>query len=85
MKSIKLFKYRNTRKFEEFLSSYGYKLENVIGFSFVERKQYSKNVLIEYCIHFNDGEREYFRVVCFKNFNEYQQARLGFKGEKLLE
>ena len=78
MKNIKYFKYINTKQFNVFLSSYGYKLENVKGFSFVGKKQYHGNVLKLYFIHFNDGEKEYFKVVYFKSFNEYQQARLSF-------
>ena len=85
MKSIKLFKYKDMRAFEEFLSAYEYKLEDVEGFSLVEKKQYFGNVLKEYSVHFKDGEYEYFRVVLFKDFNEYHQSRLGFKGSKLEE
>ena len=85
MKSIKLFKYKDMRAFEEFLSAYGYKLEDVKGFSLVEKKQYFGNVLKEYSVHFKDGEYEYFKVVLFKDFNEYHQSRLGFKGSKLEE
>ena len=84
MKNIKLFKYKDTKAFERLLCAYEYKLEDVIGFSFVEQKQYNNNILKEYCVHFKDGERGYFRVVCFKDFNEYHQSRLGFKGDKLL-
>ena len=85
MKSIKLFKYKDMHAFEEFLASYGYKLEDVEGFSAAEKKQYLGNVLKEYSVHFKDGEYEYFRVVLFKDFNEYHQSRLGFKGSKLEE
>ena len=85
MKNIKNFKFKDTKKFEEFLSSYDYKLEDVKGFSLSERKQYSNNVLTEYCIYFNDDEHEYFRVVIFKDRNEYYQVKLGFRGNKLLE
>ena len=85
MKNIKLFKYKDTAKFEEFLNSYGYKFEDIKGFSLSERKQYNNNILTEYCIHFNDDECEYFRVVCFQSFNEYHQARLGFRGNKLFD
>ena len=85
MKSIKLFKYKDMHAFEEFLSAYGYKLEDVKGFSLVEKKQYFGNVLKEYSVHFKDGEYEYFKVVLFKDFNEYHQSRLGFKGSKLEE
>ena len=40
MKSIKYFKYINTKHFNVFLSAYGYKLEDVKGFKFIEKKQY---------------------------------------------
>ena len=85
MKSIKCFKYLNTRKFEEFVSAYGYKLEDVKGFKFIDQKQYQGNILKIYFICFKDGEEVYFTAVDFKDFNEYNQARLGFKGDKLLE
>ena len=84
MKNIKFFKYLNTKAFEHLLNSYEYKLEDVKGFSFAGQKQYQYNVLKVYSICLNDGEEEYFKVVCFKDFNEYHQARLGFKGDKLL-
>ena len=83
MKSIKCFKYKDTNAFKRFLSAYGYKLNNVTGFSFVGKKQYHGNILKIYFIHFNDDEKEYFKVVCFKNFNEYNQARLNFSYMKL--
>ena len=83
MKSIKLFQYKNTNAFKRFLSAYGYKLENVKGFSFAGKKQHRYNVLKLYNIRFNDGEYEYFKVVYFKDFNEYQQARLSFSDIKL--
>ena len=84
MKSIKYFKHFGKRCFNYFLKDYGYILDDAIGFSFVERKQYRGNVLKIYSIHFKDGEYEYFKVVIFKNFNEYHQSSLGFKGNKLL-
>ena len=83
MKNIKYFKYKNTNAFERFLSSYGYKLENVKGFSFVGKKQYNGNVLKLYFIHFDDDECEYFKEVCFKDFNECNQARFSFSSIKL--
>ena len=83
MKNIKFFKYKDEEKFNTFLSSYGYTIEEVKGFSFVEQKQYRGNILKEYFIHFNDGEEVYFKVAIFKSFNEYHQARLGFSGAKL--
>ena len=84
MKSIKYFKYKDTSAFENLLSSYEYKLEDVAGFKFIEKKQYCGNVLKLYFICLNDGEEVCFTVVDFKNFNEYHQSRLGFKGNKLL-
>ena len=84
MKSIKYFKYVNTCEFLGFLSSYGYTLEDVKGFSFDEQRQCHGNVLKWYKIHFKDGEYEYFKEVYFKSFNEYHQSRLGFNGNKLL-
>ena len=83
MKSIKYFKYVSTKQFNAFLVAYGYKLDDVKGFSFDGKKQYRGNILKEYCIHFKDGEYEYFKVVYFKSFNEYHQVRLGFRGGKL--
>ena len=85
MKSIKLFKYRNKEKFNLFLNAYGYKLDNVVGFSVVDKKQYHGNILKTYFIHFDDGEKEYFKVVIFRSINEYYQSKLGFNGNKLLE
>ena len=84
MKNIKYFKYVNKEKFNIFLNAYGYKLEDVVGFSFDGQKQYCGNILKIYNIHFKDGEYEYFKAVIFRSFNEYYQCRLGFKGEKLL-
>ena len=85
MKSIKSFKYVNKKCFTYFLNSYDYNLEDVVGFSFDEQKQYQGNILKWYKIHFKDGEYEYFKVVIFKNFNEYRQSSLGFNGDKLLD
>ena len=85
MKSIKYFKYRNKEKFNVFLNAYGYKLDNVVGFSVVDKKQYRGNILKTYFIHFDDGEKEYFKVVIFRSINEYYQSKLGFNGNKLLE
>ena len=85
MKNIKFFKFKNTKKFEEFLGEYGYQLEDVRGFKFIDKKQYCGNVLKSYFIYLKDGEEVYFRVVDFKSFNEYHQARLGFRGAKLEE
>ena len=84
MKNIKYFKYKNKEKFNMFLCAYGYKLDDVKGFSLEEQKQYRSNVLKVYSIHFNDGEYEYFKVVIFRSFNEYYQSKLGFNGNKLL-
>ena len=84
MKNIKYFKYWYSYVFEQFLAGYGYKLEDVKGFSVSNIKYYHGNILKTYEIHFNDGEYEYFKVVYFKSFNEHNQARLGFNGNKLL-
>ena len=85
MKSIKCFKYKNTKHFNVFLKDYGYKLEDVKGFTLSRKKQYHGNILKTYNIHFNDGEYEYFSVVYFKSLNEYHQSSLGVNGNKLLE
>ena len=85
MKSIKYFKYLDTKQFNAFLTAYCYKLDDVKGFSLSEKRQYRCNVLTIYNIHFKDGEYEYFKVVTFKNFNEYYQSKLGFNGDKLLD
>lgn len=85
MNKIKNFKYVNTKQFNVFLSEYGYSLNDVKGFKFADKKQYHGNILKIYFIYFNDGEKEYFKVVCFKNFNEYKQSLLGFKCDKLFE
>ena len=84
MKNIKYFKYKNTNAFERFLSAYGHRLDDVEGFSVIGKKQYRGNVLKVYSIWFKDCDEGYFKVVYFKDFNEYRQARLGFKGDKLL-
>ena len=84
MKSIKLFKYKDSCEFMAFLVAYDYKLEDVKGFGLAEKRQCCGNILKIYNVHFNDGEYEYFKVVAFASFNEYHQARLGFKGDKLL-
>ena len=84
MKNINFFKYKNTCKFEKFLNEYGYKLDDVRGYKFIEQKQYCGNVLKLYFICLSDGEEICFTVVIFKDFNEYHQARLGFKGDVLL-
>ena len=85
MKSIKYFQYKDMYEYRKFLDTYGYRAWDVIGFSYVDKKQYHGNILKTYMIYFNDGEYEYFKVAYFNSFNEYHQCRLGFKGEKLLE
>ena len=84
MKNIKYFKYKDIYAFEKFLSAYGYILSDVKGFSLAEKRQYNGNVFKWYKVCFNDGEYEYFKVAYFKSFNECNQCRLGFKGDKLL-
>ena len=85
MKNIKFFKYKDTDDFKYLLSSYEYQSTDVKGFKFVEKKQYHGNVLKLYFICFNDGEEICFTVADFKNFNEINQSRLGFNGNKLQE
>ena len=85
MINIKYFKYLNTKGFNVFLNENGYKLDDVKGFSVVGQKQYHGNIWKIYNIWFKDYHKEYFKVVYFKDFNEYQQSRLGFNGNKLLE
>ena len=85
MKNIKYFQYKNTYEFKKFLDAYEYRLWDVVGFSYAGKEQYRGNILKEYCIHFKDGEYEYFKIVYFKSFNERNQSRLGFNGDKLLE
>ena len=84
MKDIKYFKYFNKKYFNYFLNEYNLKLKDVKGFKFIEKKQYNGNILKLYFICLNDGEELYFRVVIFKNFNEYKQSALGFNGNRLL-
>ena len=84
MKSIKLFKYKDTQGFESLLSSYEYKFEDVEGFKLVEQKQCQGNILKLYYIYFNDGEEICFTVANFKDVHEYHQTKLGFKGNRLL-
>ena len=84
MKNIKYFKYINTKQFNVFLHEYGYKLNDAVGYSVVGKKQYHGNVLQTYIIFFSDHDHLFFEVVYFKSFNEYNQTRLGFNGDKLL-
>ena len=85
MKNIKYFKYKNTYNFEKFVKEYGYKLNDVVGFSFSDKQQCHGNILKTYIIYFSDHDHVFFNVVYFKSFNEYHQCRLGFNGNKLLE
>ena len=85
MKNIKNFKYENTYSFERFLKDYGYSMDDVKGYSVGWKEQYHGNILKIYNIYFNDDEYEYFKVVYFKDINEYRQSALGFNGEKLLD
>ena len=84
MKSINLFKYKDTNEFWTFLDVYGYKLEDIKGFGLAERRQCKGNVLKIYNVRFNDGEYEYFKVISFKDFNEYKQTLLCFSCNKLI-
>ena len=85
MKNIKYFKYLNTKQFNVFLNEYNYKLKDVFGFEASWKEQYHCNILKEYTIFFKSGEYAHFKVVYFKSFNECNQSRLGFNGNRLLE
>ena len=85
MKNIKFFKYKSTTKFTNFLNDYRRKPEDVVGFSLDDQKHCCGNTFKEYCVYFSDGAHGFFRVVIFKSFHEYHQARLGFKGNKLFD
>jgi len=85
MKNIKNFKYKKTREFIVFVGSCGYNLDDVKGFSLDEKKQCCGNIFKDYCIYFKDDECANFKVVIFKSHNEYHQAYLGFKGNKLFD
>ena len=84
MKSIKHFKYLNTNIFNEYVVSYGYNLADAVGFSLYDKEQYRGNILKTYVIYFSDHDHIFFKVVYFKDFNEYKQTFLGFNGNKLL-
>ena len=84
MKNIKYFKYINTYNFEKFLNRYGYTISDAIGFNLSYKWCYHGNILKQYIIYLNDNEHIYFLTANFKSFNEYQQSRLGFNGDRLL-
>ena len=84
MKNINLFKYKDTNEFWVFLNSYGYKFEDIKGFSLAERRQCRGNILKIYNVRFNDDEYEYFKVISLKDWHEYRQTLLGFNCNKLL-
>lgn len=84
MKSINLFKYKDTNEFLTFLAAYSYKLEDIKGFTLAGKKQCRGNILKIYNVYFNDGEYEYFKVVIFEDLNEYRQASFGGSCNKLI-
>ena len=84
MKNIKCFKYWYSYEFERCLKGHGYTLDDVKGYSVSDVRRYHGNVLKIYIIYVHGGESVYFSVVYFKSFNEYNQSRLGFNGNKLL-
>ena len=84
MKNIKRFKYWYTYEFQKFLESYGYTIDDVKGYNVSSIKRYHGNILKTYLINVYDGESVYFSVAYFKDFNEYNQSRLGFNGNRLL-
>lgn len=85
MKNIKLFKFWYTHDFEKCLKDYGYTLDDVKGFNVSSIKRYNGNIFKTYKVYVYEGESVYFSVAFFKSFNEHNQARLGYKGQKLLE
>ena len=85
MKKIKYFKFWDSYEFEKFLKEYGYTIDDVKGFSVSSIKRYNGNIFKTYKVYVFDGESVYFSVVYFKSFNEINQSRLGFNGNKLLE
>ena len=85
MKSIKYFKYVNYDAFEKFVNEYGYTIDDVKGFSVSAIHHYHGNVFKSYIIYFNDDNLTLFKVVYFKSLNEYNQSRLGFNGNTLLD
>ena len=84
MKSIKYFKYWYSNEFEKFLKDYGYSIDDVKGFSISNIKRYKGNILKTYIVYIYDGESIYFSIAYFKSFNEYNNAWLGFSGNKML-
>ena len=84
MKNIKRFKYWYSYEFESCLKSYGYTLDDVKGFNVAYKRCYHGNILKTYKVYVFDGESVYFSVAYFKSFNECNQSRLGFNGNKLL-
>ena len=84
MKDIKHFKYIKTYSFVRFLKEYGYSMNDVSGYSIGWKEQHNNNVLRVYIIYFNVSEYKLFRVLYLKDFNEYEQTRLGVKINKLL-
>ena len=84
MKNIKSFKYKNTYEYKKYLKEYGYTIDDVVGFSLVDKQQYGGNILKQYVIYFSDHDNVYFKVVYFKSLNEYHQSALGFNGNTLL-
>ena len=84
MKSIKCFEYKNMRTFELFLTKRKRWFKDITGFSLAKKEHYQGNILKEYFIHFKNGEKETFKVVYFKGFNEYMGSQWGHMGSKLL-
>ena len=84
MKNIKCFKYKNIYMFEKCLNEYGYTISDAVGFSVNYKWCYHGNILKEYVIYLSDHDHVYFRTVDFKDFNECNQSRLGFNGNRLL-
>ena len=51
MKSIKYFQYKDMYEYRKFLDAYGYRAWDVIGFSFVDKKQYQEKTFLNPDIH----------------------------------
>ena len=85
MKNIKYFKYKNTYEYSVFLKEYGYKLDDVKGFSVSVIHRFNGNVYKSYIIYFKDDNLACFKVVYFKSLNELHKSNLGLNGNTLLE
>ena len=80
MKSIKLFKYKDSPKFEEFLSSYRYKLDECI---YLKKNKYTfktelfwKNSMLIYCfVASKDGAAACLLQSLFTGFSKEEKNK----------